>query len=46
LPGSPPGDQYVVLKVVLPRADTPRARELFEQMRRDLGFDPRAGLGG
>lgn len=46
LPGSPPGDQYVVLKVVLPRADTPRARELFEQMRRELGFDPRAGLGG
>jgi curved DNA-binding protein len=46
LPGSPPGDQYVVLKVVLPRADTPRARELFEQMRRELPFDPRAGLGG
>jgi curved DNA-binding protein len=46
LPGSPPGDQYVVLTVVLPRADTPRARELFEQMRRDLSFDPRAGMGG
>ncbi len=46
LPGSPPGDQYVILRVVLPRADTPRARELFEQMRRDLPFDPRAGSGG
>lgn len=45
LPGSPPGDQYVVLKVVLPRADSPRARELFEQMRRELAFDPRAGMG-
>lgn len=45
LPGSPPGDQFVVLKVVLPRADSPRARELFEQMRRELPFDPRAAMG-
>jgi len=46
LPGSPPGDQYVVLQVVLPPADTPQARELYEQMRRELPFDPRAALGG
>lgn len=45
LPGTPPGDQFVVLKVVLPEANTPRARELYEAMKRDLGFDPRAGLG-
>lgn len=44
LPGSPPGDQYVVLKIVLPPADTPRAQELYEQMRNELAFDPRAGL--
>jgi len=44
LPGSPPGDQYVVLKIVLPPADSPRARELYEEMQRELPFDPRAEL--
>lgn len=46
LPGEPAGDQYVVLRVVLPPASTPRARELYETMARDLAFDPRAGQGG
>jgi curved DNA-binding protein len=27
---------------VLPPADTPRARELYEQMQRELPFDPRS----
>jgi len=45
LPGPTPGDQYVVLKVVLPPADTPQARELYEQMRKELPFDARAELG-
>jgi curved DNA-binding protein len=40
------GDQYVVLKIVLPPADTPRARELYETMQRELAFDPRARAGG
>lgn len=44
LPGSPPGDQYVQLKVVVPPADTARARELYEQMQRELRFDPRPDL--
>ena len=44
LTGDPPGDQYVVLKVVLPPADTPAARELYERMRTELAFDPRASL--
>jgi curved DNA-binding protein len=39
------GDQYVVLKIVLPPADTPRARELYETMQRELAFDPRARAG-
>jgi curved DNA-binding protein len=42
LPGSTPGDQYVVLKVVLPPADSPEARELYERMQRELPFDPRS----
>lgn len=44
LPGQPAGDQYVILKVVLPPGDTPVARELYERMRRELPFDPRAEL--
>jgi curved DNA-binding protein len=44
LAGDPPGDQYVVLKVVLPPADTPAARKLYEQMQTELAFDPRASL--
>jgi len=44
LPGSTPGDQYVVLNVVVPPADTPQARAFYEQMRRELPFDPREGL--
>jgi curved DNA-binding protein len=44
LPGTTPGDQYVVLKIVLPPADTDRARELYEEMQRELPFDPRGEL--
>lgn len=45
LPGQPPGDAYVQLKVVLPPASSPEARTLYEDMRAKLsGFDPRADL--
>ena len=44
LPGQPPGDEFVVLKLVLPPGESPRARALYEQMQRDLAFDPRAEL--
>ena len=44
LPGQPAGDEFVVLKVVLPPGDSPRARALYEQMQRELSFDPRAEL--
>jgi curved DNA-binding protein len=45
LPGQPPGDAYVQLKVILPPADSPEARTLYESMRTQLaGFDPRADL--
>ena len=42
LPGQPAGDQYVQLKVMLPPADTPQAKALYEEMRSKLNFDPRA----
>ncbi len=44
IPGHPDGDLYLVLDVVLPPASTPKARELYQAMARDLGFNPRAGL--
>ncbi len=43
LPGATPGDQYVVLEIVLP-PDSPQSREFFEKMKRELPFDPRAEL--
>jgi curved DNA-binding protein len=43
LPGDPPGDQIVTLKVVLPKADSPERRALYEQMADTMNFDPRAG---
>ena len=42
LPGNPPGDEFVQLKVVLPPARSPEAKALYEEMRRKLNFDPRA----
>lgn len=44
LPGDPPGDQVVQLKIVVPPADTPEAKALYERMREDLPFDPRSSL--
>jgi curved DNA-binding protein len=44
LPGQPAGDELVELEIVVSPADTPQARALYEQMRRELNFDPRAEL--
>lgn len=41
IPGTPPGDLLLDIQVVLPPADTPKARELYETMARELAFDPR-----
>ncbi|HOB62641.1 MAG TPA: DnaJ C-terminal domain-containing protein [Candidatus Competibacteraceae bacterium] len=42
LPGQPPGDQFAVLSIVNPPADSEAARELFQRMALELPFDPRA----
>ena len=42
LPGDPPGDQYVVLKIVVPPVTSARAKELYEQLKAESAFDPRA----
>ncbi|MCE2519263.1 MAG: DnaJ domain-containing protein [Alphaproteobacteria bacterium] len=45
LPGTPAGDQYVEIEIQTPKAETDEARALYERMRQEMAFDPRAGLG-
>lgn len=42
LPSKPAGDLYLILEIALPTAETPRAKELYEQMAKELAFNPRA----
>jgi curved DNA-binding protein len=44
LPGKPPGDEFVVLQIVVPEPRTERDREVFRQMQKQMDFDPRARL--
>jgi len=44
LPGSPPGDLYVVLKIALPPANSEQAKHVYHEMERTLAFNPRAHL--
>jgi curved DNA-binding protein len=47
IPGTaaaPAGDLYLLLEIALPPASTPQAKALYEQMARELKFDPRRGL--
>ncbi|HQT26071.1 MAG TPA: J domain-containing protein, partial [Burkholderiales bacterium] len=41
IPGNPAGDLLIEIQIVLPSADTARAREIYETMARELAFDPR-----
>lgn len=41
LPGNPPGDLILELQIVLPPANTPEARAMYENMAKSLPFDPR-----
>lgn len=41
IPGEPPGDLLLEIQVVLPPADTPKAREFYQGMAREFSFDPR-----
>jgi curved DNA-binding protein len=41
MPDDPAGDLYLELQIVVPPADTPKARQVYEAMARDLKFDPR-----
>ena len=45
LPGRPPGDQYVVLRMVTPPADTPEAKAFYRTMAEKMPLTPRVELG-
>ena len=44
LPGRPPGDQYVILKIVVPPAKSEKDRELIRRMQEQMSFNPRSEL--
>jgi curved DNA-binding protein len=41
IPGEPPGDLLLDIQVALPPANTPKARQFYETMARELAFNPR-----
>ena len=43
--GTPAGDLFVTLNIVLPAAETDSARELYREMKKQLGINPRASMG-
>lgn len=45
IPAAEPGDLYAILKIVLPPADTEKAKQIYEDMARELSFDPRKKFG-
>ncbi|KTD24724.1 curved DNA binding protein DnaJ [Legionella lansingensis] len=45
LPGNPPGDQYIILQIVIPQAENEQANKLYEQLAATTTFNPRKHLG-
>ena len=45
IPAAQPGDLYLILDVVLPPATSDKARALYEQMPREMAFNPRERIG-
>jgi curved DNA-binding protein len=45
IPSTPPGDLYIDIRIVVPPANTPEARALYETMQREMAFDPRKDEG-
>ncbi len=45
IPSKTAGDFYVILQVVLPPAETDKAKALYREMEQKLAFNPRAALG-
>ena len=45
LPGEPPGDQYVALKIVVPDQVSDKTRALYEALEQEESYDPRKLMG-
>lgn len=45
LPGSPAGDQYIILQIVIPLQENKEAEELYTKLASLFNFNPRSGLG-
>ena len=45
LPGKTPGDQYVLMKIVIPQPITDSAKVIYQQMAEQMPFNPRATMG-
>jgi len=46
IPGTPPGDLYVLLTIVLPPADSDAAKTAYKEMAKAFDFNPRLHLKG
>jgi curved DNA-binding protein len=44
IPGTPAGDIYVTLSVVVPVANSDQAKALYKEMASKLAFNPRVGM--
>jgi curved DNA-binding protein len=44
IPARQPGDLYVVLQIALPKVENERQKQVFEDMKREFSFRPRAGM--
>ncbi|MEW5756557.1 MAG: DnaJ C-terminal domain-containing protein [Pseudomonadota bacterium] len=45
LPGTPPGDQYLVLQIMTPKAKTEQQRRLYRELAETFDYDPRRDTG-
>jgi len=45
-PGTPAGDQFVVIKLVMPAAQSAQAKAAYERLKSEFDFDARAGWPG
>ncbi len=45
LPGNPAGDQYIVLKVMIPIPTNEKGKQLYQEMANLMPFNPRENLG-
>ncbi len=45
MPGTPAGDQYVILKIVIPQPTTESAKALYKKMAEEMPFNPREKMG-